>query len=203
MGFVEKVKSDPKLKKIVLRLLMPKNQARPRKWVMWFVNPFYHHKGKNSLIRRRTRMDVLPFNHFFLGDNSTIEDFSVINNGVGDIYIGDRTRIGLGCTLIGPVKIGNDVGVAQGVVLTGLNHNYEDVTMPISKQGVSTAPIVVEDEVWLGANCVILAGTTIGKHSIVAAGSVITKNVPPYSLAFGNPARVIRQYNQEIKAWQP
>jgi acetyltransferase-like isoleucine patch superfamily enzyme len=203
MGFVEKVKSDPKLKKIVLRLLMPKNQARPRKWVMWFVNPFYHHKGKNSLIRRRTRMDVLPFNHFFLGDNSTIEDFSVINNGVGDIYIGDRTRIGLGCTLIGPVKIGNDVGVAQGVVLTGLNHNYEDVTMPISKQGVSTAPIVVEDEVWLGANCVILAGTTIGKHSIVAAGSVITKNVPPYSLAFGNPARVIRQYNQETKAWQP
>lgn len=203
MGFVEKVKSDPKLKKIVLRLLMPKNQARPRKWVMWFVNPFYHHKGKNSLIRRRTRMDVLPFNHFHLGDNSTIEDFSVINNGVGDIYIGDRTRIGLGCTLIGPVKIGNDVGVAQGVVLTGLNHNYEDVTMPISKQGVSTAPIVVEDEVWLGANCVILAGTTIGKHSIVAAGSVITKNVPPYSLAFGNPARVIRQYNQETKAWQP
>jgi len=148
-------------------------------------------------------MDVLPFNHFFLGDNSTIEDFSVINNGVGDIYIGDRTRIGLGCTLIGPVRIGNDVGVAQGVVLTGLNHNYEDVTMPISKQGVSTAPIVVEDEVWLGANCVILAGTTIGKHSIVAAGSVITKNVPPYSLAFGNPARVIRQYNQETKAWQP
>jgi len=203
MGFVEKVKSDPKLKKIVLRLLMPKNQARPRKWVMWFVNPFYHHKGKSSLIRRRTRMDVLPFNHFHLGDNSTIEDFSVINNGVGDIYIGDRTRIGLGCTLIGPVRIGNDVGVAQGVVLTGLNHNYEDITMPISKQGVSVAPIVVEDEVWLGANCVILAGTTIGKHSIVAAGSVITKNVPPYSLAFGNPARVIRQYNQETKAWQP
>lgn len=203
MNFIEKVKSDPKLKKFALWLMMPKNQARPRKWVKWFVNPFYQHRGKNSLIRRWTRMDLLPINHFHLGDDSTIEDFTVINNGVGDIYIGNRTRVGIGCTMIGPVTIGNDVGIAQGVVLSGLNHNYEDVTIPISKQGVSTAPIIIEDEVWLGANCVILGGFTVGKHSIVAAGSVITKNVPPYSLAFGNPARILRQYNEEKKAWQP
>ncbi|MCK9204099.1 MAG: acyltransferase [Bacteroidales bacterium] len=203
MKIVETIKSSPRLKRITLRFLMPKNQARPRKWVIWFVNPFYHHKGKHSLIRKSTRMDLLPFNNFHLGDDSTVEDFTVINNGVGDIYIGDRTRIGIGCTLIGPVSVGNDVGVAQGVVMTALNHNYEDISKPTSKQGVSTAPIIIEDEVWLGANCVILPGITVGKHSVIAAGSVVTKNIPPYSVAFGNPARVIRQYKPDAKAWQP
>ncbi len=202
MSIVSKIKSDPGLKKLTLWLLMPKNQARPRMWVTWFVNPFYHHRGKNALIRRRTRMDVLPFNRFYLGDNSTVEDFTVINNGVGDIYIGDRTRIGLGCTLIGPVKIGNDVILAQGVVIAGLNHNYEDVSKPITKQGVSTAPVVIEDEVWLSANCVVLAGITVGKHSVVAAGAVVTKNIPPYSLALGNPAKIVKQYDPATKQWQ-
>jgi acetyltransferase-like isoleucine patch superfamily enzyme len=203
MGIAKMIKAHPRLKKIALWMMIPRNQARPRWWVSVFVNPFFHHKGKRSLICRHTRMDVLWFNRFSLGDDSTVEDFTVINNGVGDVVIGDRTRIGLGSTVIGPATIGNDVSIAQGVVISGMNHNYEDIGMPISKQGVSTAPVVIEDEVWLGANCVILAGMTVGKHSIVAAGSVVTKNVPCNTLVFGNPARVLRQYNEETKKWQP
>jgi acetyltransferase-like isoleucine patch superfamily enzyme len=147
-------------------------------------------------------MDILPFNKFHLGDNSTIEDFTTINNGVGDIYIGDRTRIGLGCTLIGPVRIGNDIRLAQNIVMSGLNHNYEDIALPISDQGVTTSPITIEDETWLGANCVVLPGVTIGKHCVIAAGSIVTKDIPPYSVAAGNPARVLKQYNPETKFWE-
>ncbi|MFH1297958.1 MAG: acyltransferase [Bacteroidota bacterium] len=202
MSFTEKIKTNPRLKKLASRALIPRNQARPRRWVKWFLNPFIHHKGKNSLIRRRTRMDILPFNKFYMGDNSTIEDFTTINNGVGDIYIGDRTRIGLGCTLIGPVIIGNDIRLAQNIVMSGLNHNYEDVTIPIPDQGVTTAPIVIEDETWLGANCVVLPGVTIGKHCVIAAGSIVTKDIPSFSVAAGNPARVLKQYNQETKTWE-
>ncbi|TSA24096.1 MAG: acyltransferase [Bacteroidetes bacterium] len=202
MSFAEKIKTSPKLKKLASRALMPKNQARPRRWVKWFLNPLIHHKGKNSLIRKRTRMDILPYNKFYLGDNSTIEDFTTINNGVGDIYIGDRTRIGLGCTLIGPVKIGNDIRLAQNIVMSGLNHNYEDISLPISDQGVTTAPIVIEDETWLGANCVVLPGVTIGKHCVIAAGSIVTKDVPSYSVAAGNPARVLKHYAKETKTWE-
>jgi acetyltransferase-like isoleucine patch superfamily enzyme len=85
--------------------------------------------------------------------------------------------------------------------MSGLNHSYEDLDTPISKQKESTALITVEDDCWIGANAVITAGVTIGKHSVVAAGAVVTKNIPPYSVAVGNPARVIKQYDFEKKQW--
>lgn len=198
----ERIKANPKLKALALRLLMPRNQARPRLWVKWFLNPVLHHYGKHSLIRRNTRMDILPFNKFSLGNESTIEDYVTVNNGVGDVIIGDNARIGLSCTIIGPVKMGEHVRLAQCITISGLNHNYEDVTMPISEQGVNTAPIVIDDDVWIGANSVILAGVHIGKHSVVAAGSVVTKNVPAYCVVAGNPARLLKQYNEETKTWE-
>jgi len=202
MAIIEKIKSNPRLKHLVLWMLMPKNQARPRLWVQWSVNPLKHHKGKGSLIRRRTRIDVLPFNNFVLGNDSTIEDFTTVNNGVGDVIIGDRTRIGLGCTLIGPVKIGNDIMFAQNIVVSGLNHGYADINIPPSLQAVETKQIVIEDNVWIGANSVITAGVTIGKQSIVAAGSVVTKAVGAYTIVGGNPAKVIKQYNFETQKWE-
>jgi acetyltransferase-like isoleucine patch superfamily enzyme len=202
MGLKEKIKSNEKLKKLALWMLMPRNQARPRLWVKWFVNPLKHKKGKGSLIRRRTRMDVMPFNRFELGKDSTIEDFATVNNGVGDVLIGDRTRIGISNVLIGPVTIGNDVMFAQNVVLSGLNHGYEDIHLPPSRQKVETKTIVVEDEVWIGANAVVTAGVTIGKHSIVAAGCVVVKDVPPYSIVGGNPGKLLKQFNRETQTWE-
>lgn len=202
MGIKEKIKNNEGLKKLVHRLLIPKNQARPRLWVQWFVNPFFHKHGKGSRVCRRVRMDVLPFSVFELGADSTIEDFSVVNNGVGPVVIGSGSRIGLGNVLIGPVTVGNQVILAQNVVLSGLNHTYEDIHVPIRQQKVTTAQITVEDEVWIGANVVVTAGVTIGKHSVVAGGSVVTKNVPPYSIVAGNPARLLKQYNFETAQWE-
>ena len=202
MGLKEKIKSNERLKKFIHGLILVPKQARPRLWIKWFVNPFYHKKGKGTCIRKMTRMDVVPWNDFELGNYSTIEDFSTVNNGVGAVKIGDRTRIGLGNTIIGPVTIGNDIRLAQNVVLSGLNHNYTAIDQPIHAQGVSTTPIVIEDETWIGANVVIVAGVTIGKHCIVAAGSVVTKDVPSYSVVVGNPARVLKKYNPETKNWE-
>lgn len=181
---------------------MPRNQARPRWWVQWFWNPLKHQYGSGSTICRSVRLDVLPFRQFVIGTNSTIEDFATVNNGVGDVFIGNRTRIGLGCVLIGPVTVGNDVMLAQNIVVSGLNHGYEDITQPISTQPCSTQAIVIENEVWIGANAVITSGVTIGKHSVVAAGSVVTKNVPPYSVVAGNPARLLKQYNTQTGQWE-
>ncbi len=202
MSFTDQIKSNPKLKKLALWMLMPKNQARPRLWVKLFLNPIKHHKGKGALIRRRTRMDVLPFNHFSIGNHSTIEDFATVNNGVGAVIIGDRTRIGLGCVLIGPVTVGNDVMFAQNIVVSGLNHGYQEINMPPSLQPVETKPITIKDEVWIGANAVLTAGITVGKHAVIAAGSIVTKDVPDYSIAAGNPARILKKYNPESKEWE-
>ncbi len=202
MELAAQIKSNKRIKALAHWSIVIPNQARPRLWIKWFVNPFIHQKGRGACIRKRTRLDVVPWNKFNLGAQSTIEDFSAINNGVGDVIIGERTRIGLSNTIIGPVKVGNDVRLAQNVVLSGLNHNYDKIDSPIHVQGVSTKPIVIEDESWIGANVVVVPGVTIGKHSIVAAGSVVTKNVPEYSVVAGNPARILKQYDFESNTWK-
>jgi acetyltransferase-like isoleucine patch superfamily enzyme len=202
MPIKDKIKNNPGLKKFVHRMLVPANEARPRLWVKWFVNPFIHKKGRGATIRFRTRIDVLPFNKFNLGSQSTIESFSTINNGVGDVLIGDNTLIGMSNVIIGPVTIGNNVIFAQNIVASGLNHEYSDVNQPIFKQKILVSPIIIEDDCWIAANSVITAGVTIGKHSVVAGGAVVTKNIPPYSVAAGNPAKVIKQYNFKTEQWE-
>jgi len=199
MSLSAKIKSSPRLKNMVYKMIV--KNARPRFWIRLFITPFIHHFGKKSVIRRYTRMDLFPFQKFSIGANSTVEDFCTVNNGVGDVFIGDDCRIGLGSVLIGPVTIGNQVILAQNIVASGLNHTYTDVSMPIRMQKVTTARITIEDEVWIGANAVITAGVTIGKHSVVAGGAVVTKNIPPFSVAVGNPAKVIKRYDFEKKEW--
>lgn len=196
------LKNKPALKRWVLWLLMPSGQARPRLWVHYFVNPWVHQRHRSSVICSSARMDVLPFRPFALGARSTVEDYAVINNGVGTVAIGDDVRVGIGSVVIGPVQIGNHVIIAQHVVMSGLNHSYEAINTPIHLQPVSTRPIVIDDECWIGANAVITAGVRIGKHSVVGGGSVVTKDVPPYSVVVGNPARLIRQYDVKSATWK-
>ena len=146
-------------------------------------------------------MNVSPINPFTLGDGSVVEYFSVIDNGVGAVHIGSHCRVGLRNTLIGPVRIGDHTILAQNVVLSGLNHNYTDVERPVSQQGISAAPIVIGSGSWIGANSIVTAGVRIGNHCIVAGGSIVTKDVPDYSIVAGNPARVIKQYDSGKKEW--
>ena len=184
-------KGNPRLKKFVDWMIMNQVQTRPR-WFVRMLAPLYQHRGKHSVVHRSARMDTPPYRKFSLGDYSVIESFACINNAVGDVIIGDHTRIGLHNTIIGPVTIGCHVNLAQGITVTALNHNFEDSDKRIDEQGVSTTPVTIEDDIWIGANAVILPGVTIGNHSVVAAGAVVTKNVPPHSLVAGVPAKIIK-----------
>lgn len=202
MSIKSKIKSNPALKKIALSLLIPKNEYRPRAWVKWFLNPFKHKHGQGSVIRSRTRTDLFPYNNFSLGKFSIIEDFTTINNAVGDVIIGDKTIIGIGSVIIGPVAIGNNVLIAQNIVMSGLNHGYEDVGIPPAEQEVTCKPIIISDNVWIGANSVITAGVSLGKHCVIGAGSIVTKSIPEYCVAVGNPAKIIKKYNSYTKCWE-
>lgn len=199
-GIKEKIKSHPMLKKLVLNFIMHPVKTRPQWWIRLFSFT-YLKRGKGSVIYRSVRKDLPPFRKFSLGKYSVVEDFSCLNNAVGDLTIGDYTRVGLRNTIIGPVSIGNHVNLAQNITVTGLNHNFEDVHIPIDEQGVSTSPVIIEDDVWIGANAVILPGVTIGKHSVVAAGSVVNRSIPPYSVCAGIPARIVKQFNFERNEW--
>jgi acetyltransferase-like isoleucine patch superfamily enzyme len=201
-SFLAKIKSSPRLKKVALCFLIPSNDYRPRLWVRAIVNPFVHIRKAGSIIRYRVRLDVFPYNKFVLGKKSIVEDFCVINNGVGDVIIGDNTVIGLGNVIIGPVHIGNNTMLAQNIVISGLNHGYEDPEISPSMQGVTCNQINISDDVWIGANSVITAGVTLGRHCVIGAGSVVTKDVPEFSVAVGNPARVIKRYNIMSSEWE-
>ena len=187
-----KFKESPRLKKFVDWLIMNPVQTRPR-WYVRMLASFYQHRGKCSKIHRSVRMDTPPYRKFSLGDYSVVESFSCINNAVGDVVIGDHTRVGLHNTVIGPVTIGNHVNLAQGITVTALNHNIAEKGLRIDEQGVSTNPVTIGNDIWIGANAVILPGVTIGDHSVVAAGAVVTKDVPPHTLVAGVPAKIIKE----------
>jgi len=196
------LENKPKLKKFLHYLMVHPYATRPRRWFRWFVYPFIIKRGKGSIIKRKARLDIIPSKKFQIGYRTIIEDYTIINNGMGDIIIGDRCAITSRVKLVGPVTIGNLVTMGSNAQITGLVHNFEDITVPIKDQGVTPIPTIVEDDVWIGGNSVIIQGLKIGTHSIIASGSVVTKDVPPYSVVAGNPARVLKQYNFETGTWE-
>lgn len=187
----ENLKGNPRLKRLIDGMIMNQIQTRPR-WFVRMLAPLYQHRGKHSVIHCSVRMDTPPYRKFSLGNYSVVESFCCINNAVGDVIIGNHTRVGIHNTIIGPVKIGNHVNLAQGITVTALNHNFSDPNKRIDEQGISTTPVTIGDDIWIGANAVILPGVTIGNHSVIAAGAVVTKDVPPHSLAAGVPAKIIK-----------
>ena len=187
----DRLKGSPRLKRLLDYLIMNQRDARPR-WYIRLLAPLYQHRGRGSKIYRSVRMDTPPYRRFTIGRSSVVESYSCINNAVGDVIIGDHTRIGIHNTIIGPVTIGSHVNLAQGITVTALNHNFADPSLRIDQQGVSTQPVTIGDDVWIGANAVVLPGVTVGTHSVIAAGAVVTRDVPPRSVAAGVPAQVIK-----------
>ena len=190
------MKSSPRLKHWLDSLIMNQRDARPR-WYIRMLAPFYQHRGRGSKIYHSVRMDTPPYRQFSLGKRSVIESYCCINNAVGDVVIGDHPRVGIHCTVIGPVTIGSHVNLAQGITVTALNHNFKDTALRIDEQGISTKPVVIGDDVWIGANAVILPGVTIGRHAVVAAGAVVTKDVPDNCIVGGVPAHIIKDLNPQ------
>ncbi len=202
MGLKDKLKSNKILKQFAIDLITPRRNPRPRLWVRWFVTPFTTKRGKGALIRKsRSRIDVFPWNRFEIGEYSTIEDFTTVNNGAGDVILGDRVRVGIGSVLIGPVVMESGSGLGQNVFVSGFNHGYSDGEQNSSKQPLDLRPVVIGRESHIGANSVVVAGGKIGKRCQIGAGSVVTKDIDDYCVAVGKPAKVIKRYDLDRKKW--
>ena len=91
----------------------------------------------------------------------------------------------------GGIRIGNHVLIGQCVNIHAENHQFNDQNLRINQQGVSYQGVVIEDDVWVGSKATILDGVTIGQGAVIGAGSIVTRSIPPYSIAVGSPARVI------------
>lgn len=201
-NIIKRIKENKQLKTLLIRLITPKRNPKPRLWVRWFVNPFIHKRGKGSIIRSsRSRIDVFPWNRFEIGEQTTIEDFTTINNGAGPVLLGDRVRIGIGSVVIGPVTMKSGSGLGQHVFVSGFNHGYTDGERNSSVQPLVKKEVVIGEDSHIGANSVVVAGVHIGKRCQIGAGSVVTKDIPDYSVAVGNPARVIKYYDHTSRRW--
>ncbi len=109
------------------------------------------------------------------------------------IEIGDRSGIGVDAWIRADLVIGNDVMMGPQVIIYGKYHNFERTDIPMMDQGMAEyRKILIEDDVWIGARAIILQNLKIGRGSIIAAGSVVTKDVPPYAVVAGNPARIVK-----------
>ena len=115
------------------------------------------------------------------------------------VTIGDRCLIGRGSGIVGhfSIEIGDDVWTGHNVYITDQNHGYEDITRPISGQSQPERAVKIGDGSWLGFGTVVLPGVTIGRHVVIGANSVVTSDIPDFSVAVGAPARVIRRHDGE------
>ena len=112
--------------------------------------------------------------------------------------IGERCYIGVNAIFYGKVTIGNDVMMGPECNIYTRNHKYSDIDLPMNKQGYSDMEeVIIENNVWIGARVTILPGVTIGTGAIVGAGAVVTKDVPPYAIVGGNPAKIIKYRNAQ------
>lgn len=121
-----------------------------------------------------------------------IERGADIGNGT-HLSIGNRSSLGINARVHGPLAIGADVMMGRDVLVFAVSHAYGDHTIPMIDQGFSEPrPVVIGDDVWIGARAILLPGVHVGKGAIVGAGAVVAKDVPDYAVVIGNCARVVR-----------
>lgn len=125
--------------------------------------------------------DVVVKNHCYFGNGERLK-------------VGARSQLGQNARLGGEITIGNDVLMGPDIVMMATSHAFDRIDMPINQQGeTEEQPIFIGNDVWVGTRVIILPGVEIGSHSIIAAGSVVTKSFEPYSIIGGVPAKLLKK----------
>jgi len=134
-----------------------------------------------------------------LGERNTFYPHVVIRLREGWMETGRDVSFGPGVKIYetrAGLRIGDHCMIAGGVCISGVQHGLDDPSRPMREQPVLALPVVLEDDVWIGMNAVIQPGVTIGAHSVIGSGSVVTRSIPPWSIAHGVPCRLKRRRNE-------
>ncbi|CAG1023237.1 lipopolysaccharide O-acetyltransferase [Patescibacteria group bacterium] len=152
--------------------------------------------GKNLKIEDSVVIDAVGDGggkYIRIGDNCILRRGVMISTNSGWVEIGENCSFNPYCVIYGHggLKIGNNVRIATHTVIVPSNHIFANPDIPITKQGLSKEGIIIEDDVWIGAGVTILDGVVVGTGSVIGAGAVVTKDVPPYKIMAGVPAKII------------
>lgn len=132
---------------------------------------------------------VVDADNFHLGADSYL---AAQTHVTGEVQIGNNCSVNVFTAIRGDVRIGDGVRIGASCSVLGFNHVFTDPHVPVRLQGIDSRGIVIAEDVWIGAHVLVLDGVKIGAHSVIGAGAVVTKDIPDYSVAVGNPARIIR-----------
>lgn len=177
-------------------------------------NKIFIHRGFGKLGRKSQIRKKAYFQHkelIFIGNNTTILSGSrmqVYKHLVNDpvkIVLGDECYIGFNFSALAgaDIIIGNHVLIASNVLISSENHSINpESDIYYMDQELISKPVIIDDGCWIGEKVIILPGVHIGKKSVIGAGSVVTKDVPEYSIAVGNPAKIIKRYNFKKHRWE-
>ncbi|RPI87625.1 MAG: sugar O-acetyltransferase [Chloroflexi bacterium] len=145
--------------------------------------------GKNTIIRQKTV--IRNYANVKIGEGSILQDYVYIRAGVqGSIVLGKGCMVNSFCRIFGHggIEIGNYAQLGPGVTITTTDHDYNQ-----SNRSETFKKVTIGSRAWIGANATILPGVTIGENTVVGAGSIVSKDLPPNVVAVGAPARVIKE----------
>lgn len=162
--------------------------------------------GKLNIFKENSNITIDSYGdkqYLSLGNKNVISSYSILKSHGGYITIGDDNFIGERTQIqgYGGVEIGNNCMIAANVFVSSSNHKIDNPNSKDYLIGEIGKKVIIEDYVWIGANCTITAGVTISHHSVIAAGSTVTKNIDSYLMAAGSPAKPIKYFNFELNKW--
>ena len=145
--------------------------------------------GKYCFISQEAYIDEYAGSSFIFGNRVLIAKGAFLT---GKIQMGHYCSVNYNTSLRGPIKMGSGVRIGANVYIAAFNHGFSDIDVPIYRQKCTSKGITIGDDVWIGSNACIVDGVSVGDHCIIAAGSVVVKDVPSYAIVGGNPGRVIK-----------
>lgn len=150
---------------------------------------------RNVVIERHAELIADGSGRIYVKEDTYIHPYSIIKCFGGNVVIGDNCTINRFCTIYGHggVEIGSNVRIAPYVSIIAMDHIYENPDIPIWRQGIKAAGIIIEDDVWIGAHAIILDGVRIKRGSVIGAGAVVKKDVSAYSVVGGVPAKLLKK----------
>jgi acetyltransferase-like isoleucine patch superfamily enzyme len=148
----------------------------------------------SSTVSRKAILSWKNGGNIIIGKRTHIHPYAILQTHGGNITLGNDCTVNPFTVLYGHgnLNIGDGVRIAAHCVIIPAQHRFNELDKPMHEQGISSEGIIIEDNVWIGANCTILDGVRIGKNSVIGAGSVVTKSIPHDSIAVGVPAHVLR-----------